>query len=202
MTDYCTLAQVLSAPDLPAEASEERIEQVIKAASRAIDRYLRAPDNYYAAGTSPADDETRYYDADGETELWLDDQLLSITSISIDEDGEETYTALTIADYWTWPTNTTPTTRIDINPNGDHSTWPSGKRRVKIVGLFGIYATVPDPINEACIIQAVRLYKSGRQSFADTGARGTQTGEVTIRLEMHPMAKQMLDDMPAYGEII
>ena len=202
MTDYCTLAQVVAAPDLPAEADEARIEQAITAASRAIDRYLDVAENYYAAGASPDDDETRYYDGSDLDELWLNDQLISITTISIDENGDEVFTALTTDDYWLWPANTSPTTRLDINPNGDYSKWPVGKRRIKIAGLFGIFASVPANVTEACIIQAVRLYKSGRQSFADSGARASQSGEITIRLAMHPMARQILDDMPAYNEVI
>jgi len=200
MADYCTLADVMAAPDLPAATDQGRITQAISAASRMVDRYLGVEDDYYAAGTSPGDDETRYYDADGTDELWLNDQLISITSISIDEDGDETWTALASADYWTWPSNSSPKIRIDINPNGDYTAWPAGKRRVKIVGLFGIFATVPATIKEATMIQAIRLYRAGQQAFED-GAR-RDSGQAIYNLDLHPMTKRLLEDIPVYNEII
>jgi hypothetical protein len=82
---------------------------------------------------------TRYYDGKGFTQLWLDD-LISITTLKIDEDGDLTYeTTLTEeTDFWLWPDNETPKIRLDVNPESSNlSAWPSGRKRIEIAGSFG-----------------------------------------------------------------
>ena len=83
---------------------------------------------------------TRTYDGNGKTQLWLPDDLLTVTTLKVDDNGDGTY-EITLAvntDYWLWPDNDTPKVRIDINPESTLiSTWPSGRRRVQIVGEWG-----------------------------------------------------------------
>ncbi|HXG36524.1 MAG TPA: hypothetical protein VNL15_06120 [Dehalococcoidia bacterium] len=86
---------------------------------------------------------TRLYDGSGNDKLWLFDDLISVTTLKVDEDGdlvyEKTLTANT--DYWLYPDNplaNTPYYRIDINPESSNiSAFPSGRRRVQLVGKFG-----------------------------------------------------------------
>lgn len=86
---------------------------------------------------------TRYFDGPGTTSLWLPmartGDLVSITSIKVDDDGDGVYELTLVAntDYWLWPDNITPKNRIDLNPEGVQlSAFPSGRRRVEIVGLW------------------------------------------------------------------
>lgn len=81
--------------------------------------------------------ETRYFDGRGCAQLWVND-LLSITSLKFDEDGDRTYEeTLATTDYYLWPDNRTPYRRIDIDPNGDYTAFPAGRRSVQIVGTWG-----------------------------------------------------------------
>ncbi len=82
--------------------------------------------------------EIRYYDGAG-TILLLSDDLLSITTLETDEDGDATYeNSLATTDYFLYPLNDFPKTRIEINPNGDYSHFANGiQKGVKITGIFG-----------------------------------------------------------------
>ena len=83
---------------------------------------------------------TNYYDGNGKPELWLPDDLLSVTTLKADDDGDGVYeTTLTVStDYWLWPDNATPKIRVDINPESTVlSTWPTGRKRIQIIGEWG-----------------------------------------------------------------
>lgn len=83
---------------------------------------------------------TRYYDGNGEASLWIEDDLLSVTTLKVDEDGDGVYekTLTANTDYWLYPDNETPKRRIDINPQSSNiTTFASGRRRIQLVGVFG-----------------------------------------------------------------
>ena len=83
-------------------------------------------------------DETRYYDGMG-LKLFLLDDLLSITTLKTDEDGDGTYeNSLVVTDYHLYPLNDFPKIRIEINPNGDYGSFASGVQKgVQIIGSYG-----------------------------------------------------------------
>ena len=83
-------------------------------------------------------DDTRYYDGAG-LKLFLPDDLLSITTLKTDEDGDGTYeNTLATTDYFLYPLNEYPKIRIEINPNGNYGSFASGiQKGVQIVGSFG-----------------------------------------------------------------
>lgn len=87
--------------------------------------------------------QTRYYAGDGGGALWLSHDLLTITTLKVDGDGDGTFeTTLTAdTDYWLWPYNRLadePARRIDLNPNSATLTaWPRANRAVQVVGKFG-----------------------------------------------------------------
>lgn len=92
--------------------------------------------------------DTRYYQGRATCELWLPDAVTSISSLTVDDDGDDTY-ELTLAvttDYFLEPSANAakglPYWRIDLNPNGTQlSAWPTYKRGVKVTGIFGFYST-------------------------------------------------------------
>lgn len=85
---------------------------------------------------------TRHYDTRGGACLWLPDyaDIISITSLKFDEDGDGVY-ELTLTegtDFWLWPESSGPKRRIDLNTDyGSRSSFPVGRRRVQVVGKFG-----------------------------------------------------------------
>jgi len=83
---------------------------------------------------------TRYYDGNSKHRLWLPDDLLSVTTLKVDDDGDGVFETELVADtdYWLWPDNSTPKIRIDINPESNLiSRWPTGRRRIEVVGEWG-----------------------------------------------------------------
>lgn len=76
--------------------------------------------------------------------LWLPDDLASITSVVVDDDGDGAYELTLVADtdFWGWPYDAAeknePYYRLELNPNGTQLwRWPTHPRSVKITGLWG-----------------------------------------------------------------
>jgi hypothetical protein len=118
------------------DASDQaEILRVLAAASRETDDYCQRA--FYAESGA------RYYDGSGAPSLWLpqsrEGDLLTVTTLKVDEDGDGVFETTLAAntDYWTWPDNTSPKNRIDLNPNGQLSAFPEGRRRVEITGVAG-----------------------------------------------------------------
>ena len=69
--------------------------------------------------------------------------VISITTLKVDEDGDGTYekTLTANSDYWLLPNNPNqyePYRAIELNPQGTNlSAWPRGPRRVQLVGKVG-----------------------------------------------------------------
>lgn len=81
--------------------------------------------------------ETRYYTARHSDRLLLDVELLSVTSLKTDDDGDRTYENTWAAtDYDLGPYNVYPQWRISVTPNASYS-FPSTQRGVEIIGLWG-----------------------------------------------------------------
>ena len=102
---------------------------LLLASSRMIDRYTNR--FFYVDAT------TRYYNGRGRT-VFIDD-LLSVTTLKTDEDGDGTFeNTLTSTDYFLYPLNELPYTTVEINPNGDFGSLGSGiQKGLEIAGNFG-----------------------------------------------------------------
>ncbi len=153
---YATLDQVKLRLDRTDSSDDTALESCIEAASRAIDALC---DRRFWSES----EATRYYTAEFSDWLPVDD-LQSITTISVDADGDRTYEAnLSPSDYDLEPVNAPltgiafPYTSIRTRFTSSYY-FPAGIRHgVKIVGNFG-WSAVPIGITEATIIQATRLY--------------------------------------------
>lgn len=78
------------------------------------------------------------------TELWLPEDLASVISVQVDDDGDDVYelTLTPDTDYFSWPYDAAqkgePIYRLDVNPNSSNlSSWPTARRSVKVTGLWG-----------------------------------------------------------------
>lgn len=160
---YCSLAEFRAKLSLSVAntASDSQLEQIIEAASRWIDRYTAR--RFYGAA------ETRYYTAIDEQELLIDD-LTSVTALKTDEDGDGTYeTTWTTSDYNLRPYNALldgkPYTAIEVSENGDETFPVTIRKGVQVQGVFGYVASTnaltgcPDPIHDATLLLAERIYK-------------------------------------------
>lgn len=88
---------------------------------------------------------TRYYSGDGCRELWLGEDLISVTTLKVSATADQPttfdYTLASGTDYTLWPRNAAaqgkPYRKIILNPDGQLSTFPKGVDNVQLVGAFG-----------------------------------------------------------------
>lgn len=163
---YATLAELRAKLTFGATntASDTQLEQLIEASSRWVDRFCGR--RFY--GTA----ETRYYTAEDGYEILVDD-LTSVTLLKTDDNGDGTFET-------SWPSTAynlkyganynasldgKPYTQIEVAESGSY-TFPTAIRRgVLVSGVFGYVASTrstsgcPDPIHDATLLLAERIYK-------------------------------------------
>lgn len=172
---YCTLAEFYeryTALEPEEDANRDaKIEDHIEAASRWIDRYCGR--TFYAV------DEARYFTAECETSCNVRD-LLTVTTLKTDENGDRTYeTTWNDTDYDLLPYNDSPYQWLETTPNGLYL-FSLYRRGVEIDGTWGYTATTPPDVNEACLMQASRLYAREKTVLGVSGA--TALGTTTVRV--------------------
>jgi len=187
---YCTLAEVrqlLGYSNALETTSDLLIEKVIEAASRAIDAWCDR--RFYTTSA----DETKYYTAQYYNVLFPEIDIISITSLTTDEDGDGTHEITwATTDYLLLPFNQSYKTTIEVDPEGNY-TFPRTPKGVKIVGKFGYCAITdrPPEVTTFCMLLAVRLFK--RMSEAPFGVMGfSETGQSTVIPSDDPDAKMLI----------
>lgn len=186
---YATLAEFLSRY-VPAAgtdtARDTTIEQTITAVSRAID--LLGPRRFWVNAADAL--ETRYFTVkkiiDGK--FWLPDDVVSITTLASDNDGDGTYEITwATTDYKLGPPNAAldgwPYNNIRRLPFGLY--WfPEGiEDGLKIIGRFG-FPAVPAQITEACYLQSHRLLLRKTAPFGVAGS--AEMGQVMVLPKLDP----------------
>ena len=154
---YCTLADVKAALRITDTIDDALLENSINSASRMIDQYC----NRYFYST-PAG-EVRYYQANDGFICWIDDAQ-SITEIKTSSTDPLIFDVTwESGDYQLLNPNQrangayAPYTAITATDNYLFPVW-ADIALVKVTGQYG-WATTPEPIKFACIIQASRLFK-------------------------------------------
>ncbi len=179
LTDEAASASITIRDISNDEEDDSILENAVEAASRWIDHWTGR--RFYAAS------ETRYYTAEYADTLFVDD-LLSVTTLKTDDDGDRTYeNTWATADYDLMPFNATlesqpePFTWLEITPEGDFS-FATIAKGVEIVGSFGYASTTPPAIVKACLLYAARLVKRKDVLFGVLGP--ASLGQ--IRLDIKP----------------
>ncbi len=164
------------------------LENIIMSVSRSIDNYTG---RRFWVNTS---DETRYYQAQSGRRV-LPDDIVSVTSLATDSDGDATYEdTWTATDYNLLPVNASldgiPYNMIEITPDGDYS-FPANRNRkaVKVVGKFG-WSSAPYPVQEACLIQSIRLFRRKDAPFGVVG--GGEMGQAVVISKLDPDVEMLL----------
>ena len=131
---YASISDVKGVLGISSTTDDTVIRKIVEAASRSIDNYCNR--------TFVTQTATKYFN--GSTVLWLPD-LLSITTLKTDEGNDGTYeNTYATTDYYLYGVgvedtlNTFPKIRLEINPEGNYSSFASGyKHGVEIVGIWG-----------------------------------------------------------------
>jgi hypothetical protein len=165
------------------------LETIIMAVSRWIDH--RTGRRFFSTTVS----EIRYYTAEWSDLFQCPDDIINITTLATDGDGDRVYeTTWAVTDYDLEPVNASldsqPYTRLRITPAGRYS-FPVGVGEgVKIMGKFGYGATAPGLISEACLLQSERVYKRKDAPFGVLGA--AEMGQMMVVPKLDPDVDMML----------
>jgi hypothetical protein len=136
--------------------------------------------------------EARTFTA-GFADLLPVDDLVSLTTVEADEDGDRVYeTSWSATDYDLDPENAAargePYTSLRVTPMGTRN-FPAGRRGVRVTGVWG-WPAVPEAVREATLVLAIRLFK---RRDAPLGVIAVGDASAAIRLPaVDPEAALML----------
>ena len=184
MANYCTVKEVKSELSITDESYDDMLMSMIEQAKGFLDDYCGTKFDTVS--------EVRYFDGAGSI-LFIDD-LVSVTSIKLDEDGDGTYEAtMATTDYVLYPLNKTPKTYIKLTNDSDYGGFASGVRTgVKIDGTWGYQSTVPAVIRRASIIQVCRWFKRKDSAFQDVIGL-PEMGQFAVYKGLDPDVRQVLE---------
>lgn len=170
--------------------AENDIPIALESASRAIDQYCGR--RFYVDTA----DKTRYYTAGRPDLLWVDD-LSTVTSISTDPAGENTYTDVWAAtDYILEPRNATldgwPYTSVRRVMGGNFYFPHLFADSVKVVGKFG-WQEVPPQVKEATTILATQLLIRAREAPFGVVSFNAEIGTVARLARVDPQIRLLID---------
>lgn len=187
---YVTLSELKAALQITDSADDTALQAVLDATDQLINNYCDRPTGFIASS------QTRYYTAERGDYCLIDD-LVSLSSLETDDNGDGTYeTSWSASDYILAPRNASangqPYTEIDISNNGSKA-FPTGYLGVKVIGSFGYKASsAPAAVKSAALIQAgsvwfARTAPSGAVGGADLG------GIIRLARALHPEAQVLLE---------
>jgi hypothetical protein len=165
------------------------LEDLIETASRFIDS--QTVRTFYART------ETRSFDVPDGRKLTLDDDLISITTLT-NGDAE----VLTTSDYILLPNNVTPKYAIQLKQSSTKRWEPDSNNNtvqvITVAGSWGWAASVPDQIKTACL----EIFKSaeGRRlgKNIDGVARITAAGVVITPRDISALARGIINSFRNY----
>ena len=129
---YATLAQLKAELNIADTTDDARLLRKLETASRAIDEPEWGCGRHFYLLTA-----TRYYTPEHSRRLLIDD-LLSVTTLKTDDDGDLDYDyTWDSGDYLLEPFNEYPRTQIRVHPDGNY-TFPAGRpKSVELAGECG-----------------------------------------------------------------
>jgi hypothetical protein len=194
---YTTLASVTAELGITNANSDARIEAAINSASRQIDDYTGR--RFWQDSTV----QTREFYADDYREIVSDaGQVLDISTatgliVKLDTNDDGTFgTTLTVGTHFVLlPTNAAddsdPYTGIRmVDSVYNFPRYTSGRPGVQVTAKFG-WAAVPDPVQQACLIQSVLLFKA-----TDAAMGGLSFGDgafMRVRGGLNPIAASLVE---------
>jgi len=187
---YVTLTNLKSRLGIADTTDDDNLEASINSVSRWIDKYCQR--RFYGKS------EVRYYTPENRRVLYIDD-LLSVTTLGTDEDGDLTHeNTWATTDYVLTPYNAAadgqPFTGIQVTPNGSYTFMAGVVKSVLLNGLFGYctYGTgAPYEVQEACYIQCARIFKRKDSPFGIAGK--SDLGEIAMIPKLDVDVKTLLD---------
>lgn len=185
---YATLNELKARMSIPVSdtGDDSILEAVIEASSRMIDKYCGRFFYQTSAG------QIRYYSPASEVLCFTDD-VITVTALATDRNLTRTWDhPIVAADYELGPLNNAgfsfPYTEIRIKPLAGDS-FDLGLEMVKVTGTYG-WSSIPDAINEACLITAARYFKRKDAPFGVAG--GGEVGQSVALRAVDPDCQVLL----------
>jgi hypothetical protein len=154
------------------------IDAALLAASRGIDSWTGR--QFFVT------QQTRYLQAQHASELLLGADLLSVTSLKTDEDGDRTYeTTWATTDYDLEPANGAqespprPYWRICTTPNGDYS-FPIIPRGIEIVGGWGVYQVLETPASSGTAVTVAEILDTSETGVDVSAGSALKVGQTML----------------------
>ena len=176
MNLYANLNDIKKLLAVEGAGDNEQLFRVLEAASRQIEK-LTGRYFYCYEGI-------KYFDGVG-SRWWLLEDILSISLLKIDQDGNGVYeSTLTTSDYILYPLNDCPKIRLETNPNGSYSGFAYGiPKGIQITGVFG-YGDSATPYEERTTLVGNIL--AGATSLVVVDGQLFKIGE-TVRIDSEQM---------------
>lgn len=182
MNLYCRLNDAKAAIGGVPESVTDRDTEIIAAIAAAS----RAQDEHCGRHFYALDAQTRYANWRGATMhdrslLWLPVDVVSISALVVDDDGDGTYelTLVENTDYWAEPDDretNEPITRLRLNPNGLQIwSWPAARRSVKLTCVEGYSRQVT-----AIGTLGAAISSTTATSVTMTAGHGLQAGDLIV----------------------
>lgn len=187
---YASLAELKASIGISDSADDTALQSVLDATDALIDLYCGRKQGFGTAS------ETRYYTAEAYEYVLIDD-LVSITTLSTDDLGDNTYptTWTTGTDYNLAPGNAAldgwPYTQIDVSVTYPKNFPKNVYRGVKVVGVFG-WPSVPSAVKQSALIQAGAVWSSRTSPFGVIGSQDLG-GILRQTRALHPEAQVLLE---------
>ena len=174
LDDLKGLLKVVTAED------DSQLLRLLTAASRQIEKPKLTGRYFYCY------EGTKYFDGGG-SGMWLPEDILSITTLKTDEDGDGTYeVTMAVTDYILYPLRNYPKTQLKINSNGSYSSFASGvDKGIEIAGVFG-YADSATPYEEKTNLDEAAGITATQTQFTVNDGSLIKIGQ-TIRVESEQM---------------
>jgi hypothetical protein len=186
---YCTLAEFKSFHSITTAdgVDDAVIESLIEGVSRAIDRMVSR--TFYART------ETRTYDVPEGNCLELDDDLLTLTTLT-NGDG----TVITSSYYKLYPLNITPKRRVELTNTYGWAISPTHGTNgaISIVGSWGYSATTPDDVNLICLSEVMNEYK---KRYGENASAITTVTSAGIVITPQGFLKSSLQRLASYRRL-
>ena len=200
MTAYAALPTLKTFLNITDTANDDILRLLLDTASRMVDNhcnrhfYMVTDTKYFSAEAEVRYDLSRLLaqKVEVKTRLWVPD-LVSVITIKWDDDGDAVYeVALVPTDYILWPWQGYPKAAIDLDlRQGGYSSWPQGQKAIEVAGVWGYDTAIPDPVAQATMLTAARLWKRKDTSFA-TVIASPEMGGFEVYRGLDPDVKLML----------
>lgn len=215
--DYCSIDEFSQIVKLDPEKYGTILQFMLDTAAQHINNVCKRKKDGFLADSSAS---ARLFVGSGTDTIKID-ECTEITTVKFKYHFNDTYTTMVSGDYIAFggsedspDFNSTPYTRLMIDPNGDYSYWPYvtsfGENRgflldyrenkskkptvypnIEITAKWGYSLTVPDVIKHCTIIQATRYVKRAQGAYGDA-IGNTDTGQMMFVKQFDADMKAML----------